>query len=223
MIMTNYFVITGDVVGSSLFKGEERKNLHNALVESLQFIKEEYADNFLYDFDIFRGDSFQNVLKSGSPVFSICLKLRLKLAIMMHPQSIDLRISIGYGTIDMLPEQRASIGDGEAYRFSGEMLENLSKNKYRRIAMKTSDAHLNNLLEGYCILFDKATVGWSFEQKEAVFWKMQGLTEVEIAKNLKNRTIAQQNVAKRLKTAAWKQTIKPSLKTIDYFFRHKTK
>lgn len=49
-----YFVITGDVVGSSLFKGEERKNLHNALVESLQFIKEEYDDNFLYDFDIFR-------------------------------------------------------------------------------------------------------------------------------------------------------------------------
>ncbi|MEA3475644.1 MAG: SatD family protein [Candidatus Cloacimonadota bacterium] len=215
-----YFVITGDVVGSSLFKGEERKNLHNALVESLQFIKKEYADNFLYDFDIFRGDSFQNVLKSGSPVFSICLKLRLKLAIMMHPQSIDLRISIGYGTIDMLPEQRTSIGDGEAYRFSGEMLENLSKNKYRRIAMKISDAHLNNLLEGYCILFDKATVGWSFEQKEAVFWKMQGLTEVEIAQKVEGKPIAQQNVAKRLKSADWKQIVKPALNKAEDFLKN---
>jgi hypothetical protein len=223
MEKTSYFVITGDIVGSSSFNGENRRRLHNALVESLQFIKEEYADNFLYEFDIFRGDSFQNVLKYGSPVFSICLKLRLKLAIMMHPNPIDMRIAIGYGTIDMLPEQRASLGDGKAYRFSGEMLDILSKNQNRRIAIKTFDAQLNNLLEGYCILFDKATVGWSFEQREAVFWKMQGLTEVEIVKKLKGEPIAQKNVSKRLKTAEWKQIIKPSLETIDYFFKHKTK
>jgi len=220
MEKTNYFIITGDIVGSSSFNGENRKRLHNALVESLRFIKEEYEDNFLYEFDIFRGDSFQNVLKSGSPIFSICLKLRLKLALMMHPHSVDARISIGYGIIDMLPEARASLGDGEAYRFSGKMLENLSKNKNRRIAIRTSDAQLNNLLEGYCILFDKATVGWSFEQKEVVFWKMSGLTEVEISQIVKGKSIAQQNVAKRLKTAAWKQTIKPSLNMIDDFFRY---
>ncbi len=219
MRKTNFFVITGDVVSSSLFKGVDRKNLHNALVESLQFIREEHIDSFLYDFDIFRGDSFQNVLTSGSPVFSICLKLRLKLAIIMHPNPIDLRIAIGFGTIDMLPEDRASLGDGKGYRFSGEMLDSLSKNSYRRIGIKTSDNQLNNLLEAYCILFDRATVGWSFEQKEAVFWKMRGLTEVEIVKKLKGKPIAQKNVSKRLKTAEWKQHVKPSLNMIDDFFR----
>lgn len=66
------------------------------------------------------------LMKQGSAE-RMGLLYRALIRVRMKSKLIDTRLAIALGTIDFLPDQCVSSGDGEAFRRPGVSLENMSK------------------------------------------------------------------------------------------------
>lgn len=117
-----YAVITGDIVGSSKLKPAERKELHTALKDTSDKLTEHFKQLVPLRVEIFRGDSWQLLVIDPAQSLRIGLFFRAFLRGKMKSTRVDTRISIGVGSIDLIPEGSISSGDGEAFRSSGEAL-----------------------------------------------------------------------------------------------------
>ncbi len=127
-------VITGDIVQSSLLNQEERKMV---LFELKELFKS-WNKLFPIEFTIYRGDSFQAVLKNPAKSLLVSLLIRAKLRSLSTQNSLakiwDARISIGIGEIDFEAEKIIE-SDGEAFQLSGRNLDEM-KRKDERIRLK---------------------------------------------------------------------------------------
>lgn len=194
----NYAVITGDVVHSSLLNAPDRIRLLQVLKglfsEIETFLGE---DKVRFPFEIFRGDSFQLTLSDLKSAFDVMVLIRTGLKkefILPVKSSIDAKIAIGIGTIDDISSSASGENDGEAYRFSGNELDNLNKG-HRRLSIVTSNSTLNDELAAYCVLLDQIFLKISSKQAETIFWYTIGKTQFEIAQLL---NIRQSSVNDRL-------------------------
>ncbi len=187
-----YAVITGDVVKSSKFKDDQRSNLLNALKGSFDAVKEILAHDVIYaPFEIHRGDEFQGVL--SSPEFALLsaiiirTNLRIGFETRRRKQALDARIVVGIGTINPLPGHRERGGeqDGEAFRHSGPVLDQMKKQKKdRRLLFRTPWPAFDKELDIECALLDALINRWSTEQAQAVLWRVRGFTQNRIASEL---------------------------------------
>ncbi len=193
-----FAVITGDVVGSSKMKAEERKKLLNVLKSSFARLDEILGDEFIYfPFEIFRGDSFQGVLSKPELALKTAILIRAGIRNGIKTRvkdAVDARIAIGIGTIDFLPTEKGGEGDGEAYRNSGLLLDD-KKKSHQRIFIKTPWENINDELTTEFFLLDAIVSRWTNQQVEIVFEYFKGLTQEEMAEKF---NISQPAVRKRL-------------------------
>jgi hypothetical protein len=200
-----FAVVTGDIVGSSRFKAARRKQLYGAMKQAASQVSEAFEDEFVLGVDIFRGDSWQCLLKSVPLCMHVGLYYRAAVKALMDNGKADSRLAIAVGKIDLYPKDRASEGDGDAYRLSGRLLENLKGG--RRIAFSvcgkenSQETKMISVIAGF---LDSIAQGWTARQAQAISGALKGLPQKEIADRWIPRSISQQAVAQHLDRARWR-------------------
>ncbi len=199
-----YAVITGDLIGSSKFTHEERESLLNEMHKLFQLIETELLPQNIitYPFETYRGDSFQCVLQGPEHALRVALTIRsgLRSLSWKNNKEIDARISIGIGNIDYFPSSnKVTEGDGEAFHNSGRALDEMKKEN-KKIVIVTEDMELNRSLEVQCSLLDALSEYWSQEQWQAIYGKLRGLKQKEMAKEY---FASQPAISQRLKAAKY--------------------
>lgn len=197
---TLFAVLTGDLIGSSKFKGEQRKEMLQILKDSFnEIVPMILPGGVVSRFEIYRGDSFQGVISRPEKALSAAVGIRAGLLSGFRKKihRLDARIAIGIGTIDFLPEEGGRAGDGEAFLYSGQTLDGMKKGE-QNLIIKTPWQTVNEEFLVECALFDAIINRWTFEQAQAVLKYVKGLKQEEIARELR---ISQPAVGQRLKTA----------------------
>ena len=177
-----YAVITGDIVKSRKL-GPDREKALKILKDALNSLNNFKGKSIGGISDIFRGDSFQIVIRDpdASLEIAIFLKARL-LSNTIKSKSIDARIAIGIGKIGSYNKKNIQESDGEAFRLSGNALDGISR--YRRFSIKSNIDELNKQCEFISSSIDSITRRWSSEQAEAVLLWLSGYTQTSISKKL---------------------------------------
>ena len=208
-------IITGDIVASQEISPNERKVLYAGLKRFLLYLKQEKK---IEAFEMFRGDSFQCVVKEKNLSLRVALLIRTyilsfvdvsgkKNPIKSDPHTMkgyiyakqDVRLSVGIGAVDFFDPKTVAHSDGEAFRLSGEALDGMKKTPYR-MSVKTFDAGFSASLEPSILLMDALIQKWTSNQAEVVRYKLQEWKEDQISEAL---GISQSAVSQRIKTAQW--------------------
>lgn len=135
-----YAVLTGDVVKSSAIAPDAYDALLYLLDQSLVYISELYQAHY----SLYRGDSFQLLLKQPEHALYSCFILRLSL----KAKGYDARISIGIGTVSNLrPDMSTSTG--QAFTLSGRGLELLQHHRMALFCTELSPQPQLDLLLRY--------------------------------------------------------------------------
>jgi hypothetical protein len=177
-----YAVITGDIVKSRKF-GSNREKALKVLKETLDSLRNFKNKGIGGTSDIFRGDSFQIVISEPKHALETAIYLKAKLlSKTIKGKSIDVRIGIGIGKIEAFNKENIPESDGEAFKLSGNALDNISK--YRRFSIKSGIDELNKQLEFISSSIDSITRRWSPQQAEAILLWLKGSTQISISKKL---------------------------------------
>ena len=196
-----YAVLTGDLVNSTQLTHKERDEILHILEHAFATIPEKISEQKdVAIFSMYRGDSFQGIIKKPEHAYLIALLLRLSLrkSVSVPLDKIrDARIVIGIGEIEYFKED-ISQSDGTAFRRSGPGLDNLKPESRTRII--TPWETLNQELEVGCTLADAIIQKWTASQSEVVYELLFGKTQTEIASLLH---ITQGAINLRAKSASW--------------------
>ncbi|MCM4161831.1 hypothetical protein FHG64_00240 [Antarcticibacterium flavum] len=198
-------VITADIIASSVLEDRLLERTLDTLKTEFNSIQDDYGKEKV-NFKIYRGDSFQGILKI--PEDSLHLVLQLKTAVnrlggdkgTARAQAIpvDFKVAIGIGSQDLEREAIAE-SNGQAFQFSGRTLDEM-KNENRRTALTTPNEDINGEFRTSLLLLDTITDKWSTASAEVIYYSLKGLKEKEIAAILK---ISQSAVNQRKKAAGW--------------------
>jgi DNA-directed RNA polymerase specialized sigma24 family protein len=195
-----YAVITGDIVGSTKFTIKQRSDLLVLIKESFATIKQIFPGIIHAPFEIHRGDSFQGVLSKPEKALAAAIIIRTTLRYRFKTKrlrkALDTRIAVGIGSIDFLPGGRGTEGDGEAFRLSGPILDEMKGDQ--RLLIRTRSDRINAELDSECALLDALINRWSSEQAQAVQYQIRGLTQKKAAMEM---GISQPAVRLRLQSA----------------------
>ena len=187
----NVAVITADMVNFTLFSRDQTTVW---LTELTEILRNDPVFDWILKPEIYRGDSFQGVLKNSDQAMRLAVLAR---AIMKsHAPNTDLRIAIGIGRAEQITD-RPGTSDGEAFRFSGHLADNIRKQKARiGIALKTDADPLNANLD----LLETLIEDWTPAQSEVIAKLLQNENITRIAENL---SISQSAVSQRVSAAKW--------------------
>lgn len=179
-------IITGDIVNSRAVESE-------VWLHSLKKLFKEIAHSE-EDWDIFRGDSFQiSVHPEDAFRISVLIKTVIK---MCSDKKIDVRMAIGIGA-ENSRENRVSESTGQAFVYSGELLEDLTKVDVHlgiKTPWKRIDEEFNMMFKLALIVLNSWTENTS-EVAHEIF-KTPKITQTELAKKF---GLAQSTINARIK------------------------
>ena len=213
--MPTHGIITGDIVASQLMPAKVRQKLFEDIAVFLKELKKKWISSY----ETFRGDSLQCEIKSPEMALRVALMIRAFFKGYLSEEELpkaqanrveertkgyfttdfDIRLSIGIGEVDFIKKNKITTSDGEAFRLSGEALDDLKQESYRLI-VKTSNKDFNEQLEPAILLLDALIQKWTLNGAELVLYLLQNKREEEIATLL---DISQSAVNQRKKNAQW--------------------
>lgn len=179
-------VITGDIIKSSNLLMGQRDSLLTELKNLGKEISKKLDERF--SLVIIRGDSFQVQINNPYLALKIAILIRAGLrSKTMYKGKLreawDARIAIGIGTVDFI-RKNINESDGEAFRYSGHLLESMKRSD-ERISIKTPWDKINAELEVECKLADALISKWTYNQSEAIYLYWIGSkTQSELAEQL---------------------------------------
>lgn len=199
-------VLTGDVIGST--KLAQRTPLTTLFAEAFATLTRRKV--VLRPFEVFRGDSFQGLVRADSSLWAATL---IRARMRAHGEgtgsrrsAVDARIAIGIGQVDR-PQRRVATSDGEAFRLSGRLLETLGHGRHqRRLAVEMAPALVARhgatvvaMLDELMRRYDAIVSGWTVPAAASIVaqWSVER-TQAEIADEL---GISQPAVSQRLRAA----------------------
>ena len=186
-------IITGDIVNSTKLTVEGR----DLMLKNLQLIPEVLAPVQSVSIEIFRGDSFQLGISKAESALRCALAIRALLrSHRVHGSKVlDARLAIGIGTLDY-ESDALSTSDGEAYRLSGRLLDDMNKS---RLEIKTPWHEVNEELKLPTAFADDIVSSWSQNQSKIILLSLiSSKTHVELSQELE---ISRQMVDKSLKAS----------------------
>lgn len=199
-------VITGDIVQSQSVPDP------GIWLNPLKEFFSNYGDTPA-EWEIYRGDSFQLVLPAPDSVrASILIKSLLK---KLEYKVLDVTLAIGIDSGE-LKAKKVSEATGDAFVYSGQLLDSLKKEKIR-LGIKTP---WNKFDDEFNMMFKLALVimnSWTSNSAEVaeILFNHPRITQVEIAKKL---GIAQSSVNDRIKRGAIYEIME-----MEKYFRSKIK
>lgn len=199
-------VLTADLIDSSHYDEEILDKVLNALTLEFDHVSRKYGlDNVR--FSIYRGDSFQGIIKDPHLAFEIAMQIKAAINRIhlkkttkskAYSKIADFKMAIGIGTQE-LQREAISESNGQAFQFSGRTLDDM-KSENRKTGIKTSNENINDEFNTSFFLLDTITDKWSTASAEVVYYLLRGLKEREIAAEVK---ISQSAVNQRKKAAGW--------------------
>lgn len=162
-------VITGDVVQSTqITEISERKLLANSIKDIISQINENTASREVQvEGEIFRGDSFQIIVKNIKDALRVSILVRAGLqAHSPGKDKWDARLVLGIGQgefqLDNIVES-----DGEAFRNSGREFDELTKPK--RMAIRTPWDDMNDEFRVSTAFADALITNWTITQATVIY------------------------------------------------------
>jgi hypothetical protein len=189
-------VITGDIVASR--KITNRTLFAKALKSIFAMINREVLQQ-KGSFEIFRGDSFQVIVKDAEKALLVAILIRAGLNMggqegSMFAEPVDVRMAIGIGTISYKAKKIIE-SDGEAFHRSGAGLEILNQSD-EKLYINTPWEEVNQELIVSTLLADALIRKWTSAAAQAFFYALlRNATQQELAEFL---GISQPAVHKRL-------------------------
>jgi hypothetical protein len=189
-------VITADIVNSTKLSKAELKKL----IKNLSIV----LNGHQYEF--FRGDSFQVLVKSTAE--SLLTLLRARTAVMkLSPESSmpvnDIRASIAIGTVK-LPVRSLRTASGEAFTLSGRAFDNMEKDRRLSITCNEENQMIHAGLKVIAYFTDYLFQRLTVKQSAVVYELLINRTQTEIAKKLKK---SQATVHKHIQAAGWPEIV----------------
>lgn len=196
--------ITGDIVQSKSIKKPEiwiapLKNLFSTVGKNPK------------DWEIYRGDSFQLEIESTEILrIAILIKAIIKQIDIKH---VDVRMAIGIGESENSAD-RVSESFGDAFVFSGQLLDKLKKSKVHlgiKSPWKSFDDEFNLMFKLALVIMNS----WTKNTAEVVeiLFNVPGITQMEIANKL---NLAQSTVNDRIKRGSVYEIIE-----LEQYFRER--
>lgn len=111
---------------------------------------------------------------------------------------VDLRLSMGIGTIEYLKENVYK-SDGQAFQLSGRGLDKMSK-KSPHIILNTPIDYINEEFELHFSMLDILVSKWTTKSAEVINMSIRNMTQSSIAEQL---NIKQSSVNQRIDIANW--------------------
>lgn len=184
-------VITADMVNYTQFSREETAVW---LEEMLTVLHQNQNFNWALRPEIYRGDSFQAVLKNTDEVMRLAILARA--CIRKHAPNADMRIAIGIGQTEQLTD-RPGTSDGEAFRLSGHLADKIRQQKARiGIALPKPSEPLTATLD----LLETVIESWTAAQSQVVEALLLGKNVTQIAEML---SISQPAASQRVASSKW--------------------
>lgn len=199
-------VLTADLVKSSLYEDEILEKVLNTLKAEFVHLKDNYKEEDVR-LKIYRGDSFQGVIKKPEEALKIALQIKAAVNRIhlkktkknkAYSKVADFKIAIGIGTQN-IDREAISESNGQAFQFSGRTLDEM-KTENRKTRLKTELEEVNAEFNTSFFLMDTITDKWSTASAEVVYYLLSGLKEREIATEI---NISQSAVNQRKKAAGW--------------------
>lgn len=199
-------VLTADLVNSSNYQHKVLERVLDALKEEFKHITTTYGEDSVR-FKIYRGDSFQGVVKTPEDALQIALQLKAAINRIhlketrknrAYSKIADLKIAIGVGTQDVEREAIAE-SNGQAFQFSGRTLDEMKAGN-QKTRLQTAVEEVNGEFNTSFFLLDTITDKWSTASAEVVYYLITGLKEKEVAAAI---NISQSAVNQRKKAAGW--------------------
>ncbi|QED37050.1 hypothetical protein FK178_04695 [Antarcticibacterium arcticum] len=199
-------VLTADLIDSSLYKEDVLQQVLDTLTSEFGIITKQNGEKSVR-FNIYRGDSFQGIVKS--PEVALLIAIQIKAAVnrihlkktkksRAYSKIADFKLAIGIGTQE-LEREALSESNGQAFQFSGRSLDEM-KNENRKTRIKTPVEEIDAEFNTAFFLLDTITDKWSTASAEVVYFLLRGLKEREIAAEI---NISQSAVNQRKKAAGW--------------------
>ncbi|GFZ77188.1 hypothetical protein GCM10011531_03120 [Aquaticitalea lipolytica] len=148
-------VITGDIIKS---RDAENSEWISCLKDALKTLSTD--DSY---WEIYRGDSFQVEIKDIYKSFEAALYIKANIKMI---KGLDVRMAIGIGD-KSFKGKKVTESNGEAFRFSGETIESLKKEKLN-LKIKTKNETINNELNLYFKLALLSIDNWTTNSAEIV-------------------------------------------------------
>lgn len=184
-------VITADMANYTQFSREEAAQW---LEEMLAILHQNPAFKWALKPEIYRGDSFQGVLKNVEESMRVAILTRA--CIRKHAPYADMRIAIGIGKAEQLTD-RPGTSDGEAFRLSGHLADRIRQQKARiGIALPKPSEPLNATLN----LLETVIEDWTMAQSQVIEALLQGKNVTQIAELL---SISQPAASQRVIASKW--------------------
>lgn len=199
-----YSVITGDIVKSSRLSIEQHKKLVKVMRSCSKEVQKVFPGSLKYEPELFRGDSWQLLIKKPEEALSIALFYRAYLKANMMISKIDSRMAISVGTVDYV---ESSFGIGDAYKNSGKALDKKGKRKLKFVSDFVANSDIIDLI---IYNVDFISTRWTSNQSKIILLALQNMDQNSIAVKLK---ISQQAVSKHLDVTGWDIVIS----NINYF------
>jgi hypothetical protein len=199
-------VLTADLVESSLYEEEVLEKVLNSLKAEFTHIRDNYGEDNVR-LKIYRGDSFQGVIKKPEEALKIALQIKAAVNRIhlkktkknkAYSKIADFKIAIGIG-IQNIKREAISESNGQAFQFSGRTLDEM-KTENQKTRLKTELEDVNAEFNTSFFLMDTITDKWSTASAEVVYYLLSGLKEREIATEI---NISQSAVNQRKKAAGW--------------------
>jgi hypothetical protein len=223
-----YVVLTGDIIGSTVYHQVTKKSLGEPITSAFRVIETWKKHLLYAPVQIYRGDSFQAVLNDPVYALRAAIIIRAALrsfAKVPAPAGLlDCRIAIGIGKTELAKlyqhqnryDQSGNIllknietngsdtpvnNDtsnwlGKAFTYSGALLDD--KESRGNLMVHTPWSNINNELEMEFALLDLIIENWGHGRSEVMKYRIQGLKQEDISKEL---NISQPAVNRRLKGA----------------------
>lgn len=203
-------VITGDIVNSTKYSIETRKNIRDCIhTISKELLQDDaYSHIIPFPIHIFSGDSWQVLVTSPQKALRVGLLIRAGLRARMELPGLDTRFGIGIGEI-VQGKGGISFGDGEAFILSGRSLTGSGKKKNPNMVISLSERlsispmiadSLNSIFD----LIDFIASNWTGKQALAVAGALNGRNSNDIASHwVDGGKISRRMVNEHLNKAGW--------------------
>lgn len=196
-------VLTADLINSRGYEKPFLKGVLTLLKKEFEAISKEHDAIFT----LFRGDSFQGIIKYPEDALQIALRLKTVVLKVENPGQqksnipmADVRIAIGIGEADY-NEKAITESNGEAFHFSGLTLDTM-KDENKKISLKTVNNNINDEFKVSLKFLDNLADKWSIASAEVIYYLLMGMKEQQIA-DLLQRSQAAINLRK--KAAGWEE------------------
>ncbi|NLO05484.1 MAG: hypothetical protein GX131_06590 [candidate division WS1 bacterium] len=199
-------VLTGDIVLSKRFT-EKGPAISITIREAYRAAEDAFEDT-LVGLDVFRGDSWQMLLRAPNKALRIALLMRALIRSRKDLPHADTRIAIGLGELAFVDHQNISESQGEAFTLSGQALERLTGGDVRLAAalpgslapQGTQLLSPQETLDTVMTLLDTICAGWTAAKAETVAGALRGWKQERIADE---RGVAQSTISRVLSSANW--------------------